>query len=81
MPQCVGIDGGGYVVAVAESFPQCSEFALVEPSHLERLTFFADLSVMLEPTSADAWGFYAATLLVFIAAFGARQLARLILNR
>lgn len=81
MPKCVNIDGAGYVVESLEVYPQCSELALLEPSNLQALTFWSDLSLMLEPGQPGAWAFYAQVLLVFIAAWGAKQVARLILNR
>lgn len=80
MSECVSIDGGGYVVAVAETFPECSEFVLTTPAHLERLTFWADLSVALEP-GVDSWPLYSAVLVLFATAWGLKQIARLILNR
>jgi len=76
---CVAIDSGGYVVEVAEAYPACSEFALLPASQISMLTFWADLSVALEPP--DAWPLYSAVLLLFAIAFGAKQIARLILNR
>ena len=80
MPSCVEISGG-YVVASAESFPDCSQFALVEPSHLERLTYFADLAIALDPADTFLWEVMGASLLVFITAFGFRVLARQLFNR
>ena len=83
MPQCVGVDINGFLVATVETYPECSQFAVVEPAHLERLTYWADLAVAIDPTinPAQAWPLYAATLGVFATAWGIKQVIRLILNR
>jgi len=47
---CVEVDGLGYVVQSADTFPDCSQFALVTSAHLDRLTYWADLAIELEPT-------------------------------
>lgn len=81
MPKCVTVDGSGFLVESLEVYPQCSELAVLEPANLQALTFWADLSAMLEPGQPGAWEFYAEVLLVFVLAWGVRQVARLILNR
>jgi len=81
MPKCVVVQPNGDVSEAAEVYPQCSEFAIFEPAALQKMTYWADLSEQLEPGQPGAWEFYAATLLVFIAAWGVKQVARLILNR
>jgi hypothetical protein len=77
---CVEVDVNGFVVESLDAFPECSQFALVGPAYLERLTFWADLSVQLEP-SVDSFPLYGAVLLLFVTAWGIKQIARLILNR
>jgi len=81
MMQCVGVDGSGYIVALAETYPACSEFAVVTPAHLERLTYWADLSIALDPTGTDLYLLMASILTLFAIAFGVKQVARLMLNR
>jgi hypothetical protein len=77
---CAGVDGNGFVVETAEVFPECVELALVGPAYLEKLTFWADLSIMLEP-SVDSYPLYLAVLMLFLTAWGIKQIARVILNR
>jgi len=47
---CVEVDGSGFIVQSADLFPNCSEFALVTSAHLDRLTFWADRAIELEPS-------------------------------
>ena len=49
MSICVEVDTGGFIVSTVEVYPQCAELALVEPSHLERLTYWADLAILFDP--------------------------------
>jgi len=81
MPACVAIDGAGYVVEVAETFPQCTQLVIADPSYFERLTYWADLSIQLDPAGTDLYLLMSATLLVFIIAWGWKAVARQIFNR
>lgn len=81
MPICAEIGAGNAILATTEVYPQCAELAVFGAADIQKITFWADLSIMLEPGQPGAWEFYAATLMVFIAAWGAKQVARLILNR
>lgn len=65
MSQCVGIDGAGYVVQVAETFPNCTEFAVLSPAQFDRLTFWADLSEQLDPAGPAFWPILGALLLAY----------------
>ena len=64
-----------------ETFPECSHFALVTPAHLERLTYWADLAIALDPSGPDLYLLMSSTLVVFTIAFGWKVLARQIFNR
>ena len=81
MSTCVGIDGTGYVYEVAETFPQCSEFALVAPAHLERLTYWADVAIALDPAGPDLYLLMTATMMLFATALGWKILIRQVFNR
>ena len=45
------------------------------------MTYWAQLAQALDPSQPALWELMTATLLCFIAAFGVKQLARLIVNR
>lgn len=79
--QCVGVDTNGFLVALAETWPECSEFVVTTPAHLERLTFWADLAIELDPSGEHLYPLMLAILGVYVTAFGVKQVARLILNR
>jgi len=81
MSLCVVVDAGGFVVEAAEVYPDCTEYALLSPEHFERLTYWADVSIALDPTGTDLYLLMSAILLVFVTAWGIKQIARLILNR
>lgn len=81
MSVCVTIDSSGYLVEALETFPACSQLAVVTPAYLERLTYWADLALALEPGSPEFNSLGVAILLAFVSAWGAKQVARLILNR
>lgn len=49
MPKCVEISGGYVIESVGQTFPACSQYALLEPTDFERLTYFADLAIALDP--------------------------------
>lgn len=82
MSVCVTIDSSGYVVeALLETYPDCSDLALVTPQHLDRMTYWADLAIALEPGSSQFNQLALAILMAFVTAWGVKQVARLILNR
>jgi len=82
MSSCVLIDGAGYVVdAVGETYPQCSQLAIVDPAYLSQMTYWADLSVALSPSGANLYLLLTAILSVYVTAWGFKLVARQILNR
>jgi len=65
--KCVEIDLNGFVVeSVSQVPPSCSEFMLMTPVEFNRMTFWADLAIELDPTGAT---FYT-LLTAFFAACG-----------
>ena len=53
MSLCAEIDLNGFIVeSVGETFPACSEFALYSASYAERLTYWADLAIELDPAGS-----------------------------
>jgi hypothetical protein len=79
---CAVVDQSGYVVhATLETYPNCSELALLSPAQAERLTYWADLAIALDPAEPDLYLFMAAVLGVFVTAWGVKQVVRLVLNR
>lgn len=47
---CAAVDQAGYIVeAIGETYPDCSQFVLVTAAQVDRLTYWADLSIALEP--------------------------------
>ena len=53
MSLCVEIDGSGYIVeSIGQTPPACSEFLLTTAQHFDRLTYWADLAIELDPTGA-----------------------------
>lgn len=60
---CVEVDGSGYVVeSVGETFPGCSEYTLVTPGQFDRLTYWADLAIELDPSQSAFWLLVAAMI-------------------
>ena len=84
MGQCVKMVGSYGTVQRDDSsiYPECTQFYILGSEDTAgQVDFWQSVSTLLEPGQPGAWEFYAATLLVFVAAFGAKQVARLILNR
>jgi len=47
---CAVVDQAGAVVqAVGEVYPACSQFVLITVAQADRLTYWADLAIMLDP--------------------------------
>lgn len=80
MAKCVDIVGG-YLVESADSYPNCTNYAIVTPEHLDRLTYWADLAIQLDPSQPDLYLIMTATLMCFVVALGWRLLARQLFNR
>lgn len=80
---CVQVDQVTGVLSEAtfETAPNCSQFALLSPAEFDTMTYWAQLAIELDPSGDKLYPLMTATLLVFITAFGVRQIARLILNR
>lgn len=78
---CATVDGSGYVVATPEVFPACGDLMVGTVAQFERLTFWADLAIQLDPEGTDLYLLMGAILGLFVIAFGTKRIARLILNR
>jgi len=63
--KCVEVDLNGFVVeSLSQTPPACSDFMLATPVELDRLTFWADLAIELDPVTGTA--FYPLLTAVFL---------------
>jgi len=66
--KCVEVDLNGFVVeSLAQTPPACSDFALVTAVELDKMTYWANLAIELDPVTGTA--FYP-LLIAFITAVG-----------
>ncbi len=51
MSLCVEIDESGYLVeSIGEIPPDCTSYLLTTAEHFDRLTYWADIAIELDPT-------------------------------
>lgn len=71
---CVEVDLDGYIVANGVPVAQCSEYILMLPSELDRMTYWADLAIALSPTEPALWALMAATLTLHASFYGLKAI-------
>lgn len=71
MSLCVVIDSGGAIVeAVGETSPACSQFMLITPVQADKLTYWADLAIQLDPSGDVFYPLLGAMILAFASILG-----------
>lgn len=82
---CVTVEAGtGYLVqAIGESPPDCSEFVTLAVTELNRMTYWADLAIELDPSGDAFFPLVTAMLTAFGSVLGVRFVWRYLrtLNR
>lgn len=73
---CVEIDLNGFLVESLSQVQPCADLVLTTSSHLDRLTYWADISIALDPTGAA----FAAIVASMFAAVGAVLSLRIVVS-
>jgi hypothetical protein len=75
---CVEIDIDGYVIANGTAIADCTDFVLMLPTDIDRLTYFADLAIALDPSEPALWAIMGAMLLMHVTFYGLKAIRDII---
>jgi hypothetical protein len=72
--QCVEITVEGFVVASEAALAECPGFVLLAPAELDRMTYWADLAIALDPSEPALWAVMGAMLTMHAVFYGLKAI-------